>query len=287
MPRALGGARLEASRLVRITYLDESGTDPREPFFVVAGVVVDGDKQLAPVEDYLEGLVQKHIPKKDWLGFVFHAADIWNGNNYFKDHDDWPWERREPIFKDVVETIPKFRLPVCIGFFDRVKGVHMLQTGTPQERDALVHTMSFIGMTIQLEGCFRQHWPDQYTILVHEDRPPVRQVLKDMTLIMRNLDKMDAELRRAFPTENLPLTHIRDTPHFASKDDCRLLQLSDHCAYLLRGTLGGNKRHQPYHDILAPQMISYPHRMEFHHDRAVKSAMESGDISSVFAPWDT
>lgn len=267
---------------MRITYIDESGTHDDEPYFVIAGVIVHGDKKLAQVEDYLEFLVEKHIPEQDRIGFIFHATDIWNGNRYFKDKNEWPWERRESLFREIIETIPKFKLPVCVGFYDRVRAVPFVKPMSVQELDKFAHTMSLMGMAIQLEGFLRKHWPDECTILVHEQRAHMTQILKDAILTLRITDKLDENFRKALPEENVPLRHIRDTPHFAAKEDCRLLQLSDHCAYLLRGTMSGNKKHWPYHDIIAPQMISYPEHLTFHHDRAMKAA----NPFSVLVPWE-
>src|SRR3954467_15958264 len=64
------------AKLVRMTYIDEGGTSAREPFLVVGAVMVGPDDVFLAVEDHLDELVRKHIPKKDWERFVFHATDI-------------------------------------------------------------------------------------------------------------------------------------------------------------------------------------------------------------------
>jgi hypothetical protein len=51
---------------VRITYLDEAGTSASEPFFAVAAILIEADKQLAAVERYVEDLVETHIPKSTY-----------------------------------------------------------------------------------------------------------------------------------------------------------------------------------------------------------------------------
>lgn len=275
---------------MRLTYLDESGTNAKDPHLVVAGVIVDGDKQLAPVEDYMETLVVKHIPEPDRPGFVFHASDIWNGNEYFKDRELWPWFRRESILRDLVGVIPKFRLPVCVGIFDRLRGdrIEFKDSASSLDRTQISHSFALMDLALGVEEVFRSLWPDEITILVHEDRHNVREELKAAILMLRFFNKTDEAWQNMWPPEKakfLPLTRIRDTTLFAAKDDCCLLQLADVCAFFFRGTLADNQAYWPYHDVFAPQVIAYPQLYIAHHSRAMKGAADSGDLASVFDPW--
>ncbi len=258
MPYALGGAKLEGTRLVRVTYTDESGTNPRDPCMVVGGVVIDGDAQLGPVEDHLEGLVKKHIPEEDREGFYFHASDIWNCNGYFKGKDElWPREKRNQILIDLVDTIPTFKLPVVLGFLRRTK--FMAEPGAAElSREQLrvvIHLRAFTDMVRNLELNFRMRWPKENTLLIAEDLPEVRALLRQTQIIMRSPTKL-AEW--GIPLDVLPLKNIRDTVHFAAKEDSRPLQLADACAFFLRGYLGGTQAHRPYHDVIVRQVLSYP-----------------------------
>ncbi len=65
------GVPLEGDRLVRVTYMDESGASPKEPILIQAAIIVHGDDQVIPVEEYLESLVEKHIPADKRAGFFF------------------------------------------------------------------------------------------------------------------------------------------------------------------------------------------------------------------------
>jgi hypothetical protein len=73
---------------VRFVFLDEGGISQREPFAVVAGVVVHGDKQLIPLELEIQRLVRKHIPQEHQDGFVFVPC-----NRYLV--GDWERLRRQ------------------------------------------------------------------------------------------------------------------------------------------------------------------------------------------------
>jgi hypothetical protein len=61
---------------MRLTYLDEAGTQPNEKWLVVAGPLIEGDTQLESIENHFGMLVFKHIPFDDRPGFIFHATDI-------------------------------------------------------------------------------------------------------------------------------------------------------------------------------------------------------------------
>lgn len=45
---------LEAEKAVRIAYLDESGSSPKQRIVTVAGPIVHGDTQLIAVEEFLK-----------------------------------------------------------------------------------------------------------------------------------------------------------------------------------------------------------------------------------------
>lgn len=44
---------------MRVTYMDKSGLSKREPILIEAAIIVHGDDQVIPVEEYLESLVEK------------------------------------------------------------------------------------------------------------------------------------------------------------------------------------------------------------------------------------
>ena len=119
MVRAIDGSPLVGRRLVRIVYLDESGTSRGERLAVVAGVMIDADNQLIAVEEHMERLVERYIPEDDRGDFFFHATNIWSGTKYFKDRDLWPLERRLEILHDLVEIPQKFDIPVVFGHCPR------------------------------------------------------------------------------------------------------------------------------------------------------------------------
>jgi hypothetical protein len=105
---------------VRLTYLDDAGlfNAQQEPFIVVGGVIIEGDRQMIPVEEHIGALVRKHIPEPDWPGFVFHAKDLWHGGPYFV-RDKWPLAKRLEILTDIATIPAQFDLVLCAGFQER------------------------------------------------------------------------------------------------------------------------------------------------------------------------
>jgi hypothetical protein len=78
-------------RLMRFVYLDEAGISDGEPILVVAGVIINADRDLAAVEDYLLGLAREYLPDENPYRIAFHAKDIWHGHGLFP-RDKWPRE---------------------------------------------------------------------------------------------------------------------------------------------------------------------------------------------------
>ena len=278
MPYALGGAKLEGNRLVRITYIDESGTNPHDPAMVVAGIVVDGDKQIGPVEDALAALIFKHIPEPDRDDFFFRGSDIWNGNGYFRGKDDeWPKDRRAALLTEVVQLPVQYGLPIVFGHVPRQEYAASLpRSPSPEELRIAIHCSAFSHMSIMLDRAFESMWPNENTLLIAEDLQEMKAMLRAVQAVLRSQKAL-----ASFVPGARPIKHIRDTVHFAGKADSRLLQLADICAYVIRGTISGYKPHWPYHDAIAPQMISYPNAIGFHHVRAMKAA----GLRQVFVPW--
>lgn len=255
--RAFDGSPLAGRRLVRVVYLDESGTSRKEPLAVVAGVVVDGDSQMIDVEEHLERLVRKHIPEKDRGGFFFHATNIWSATKYFKNRDEWPLDRRLEILHDLVEIPQEFDLPIVFGDCPRNElitipsGVTMDESG----RDVVVHSVAFFQCVCLVEKIMREIWPDEVALLIAEDRPIVKEKLRqtqawaqNRTLPRRGVDHQ----------EYLPLRHIRDTVHWAGKRQSPLLQLADICAFFIRGHLINRSYNKPLYSKLYPMMVAHP-----------------------------
>ena len=254
--RVIDGSPLAGRRLVRIVYLDESGTSREERQAVVAGVVIDGDNQLIAVEEHIERLVDRYIPEEDRENFFFHATNIFSGNKYYKDRNVWPLDRRLEILHDLVEIPRKFEIPVVFGYCPRNELITAPSDFAVDERarDAVVHSIAFFQCACVVEKIMRELWPDEVALLIAEDRPEVRATVRDVHSWMRSGKAPSHE----DAGEYLPLSHIRDTVHWAGKMQSRHLQLADICAFIIRGHLDGHPSNPPLYRKLRPMMAVYP-----------------------------
>ena len=241
---------------MRIVYLDEGGTSRLESPAVVAGVIVNGDTQLIPVEEHLERLVAKHIPEEHRDGFVFHATNIWSGTKFFRDDKLWPLDRRLEILDDLVQIPNKFEMPIVFGYCPRNELVTVPPDTVLNEagRDIIVHAVAFAECAFLIEKVMREAWPEEAAILIAEDRARVKQTIREVHSWMRNGNIP----RQGMAIEYMPLTHIRDTVHWAKKMESRHLQLADICTFVIRGHLNNHPHNALLYNQIRPMMIAYP-----------------------------
>ncbi len=100
--RSISGAELEGTSPVRLIYCDESGL-AAERFIVVAGVIIEADKQYMPVANYLRSLIEEFIEPKDRRNFSFHATDIFSGGKIYKDKEKYPLQKRIQLLSRLLE----------------------------------------------------------------------------------------------------------------------------------------------------------------------------------------
>src|SRR5262245_40018242 len=112
-------------RLMRVTYLDEAGTANKahEPYLVVAGVIVDPDRDYAGIDAALRRLGDRCFPDGEGLPegtavfgkpLVFHAKDAWHGSGIFP-RLTWPLAKRMEVLRELSEIPWKFGLAVVYG----------------------------------------------------------------------------------------------------------------------------------------------------------------------------
>lgn len=260
--RAFGGlGQLKGDRMTRIVYIDESGISFREPFAVVCGVMVDGDKELVKLENHLFALVKKHIPDSDQDGFVFHATNIFSGTKYFKNEEEWPLKKRIAILDDLVKIPTDFGLPVSLGFVYKPEFRSIIPSGflkqEPTEKDINIaaHGVAFAMCTIEIERAMREALPDEIALMVAENTDFARRSIKESHAIYRSEKQVKL---LGIEIDCFPLTKIRDTVHFAEKHESRLLQLADVCAFVMMGHLTRHKLNQRFYDALKPVLLMEP-----------------------------
>jgi hypothetical protein len=219
---------------------------------VVAGIFVDGDEQLIPLEDELERLKQKYIPEEDQKDFIFHATDIWSGTGkVFKDRGKWPLRRRLPILHDLARLPCKLDIPIVYFRMERRKWTpseaERQRAGrepTEFERHVAVHAVAFCTTILRTEEIMRYRWGSEVAQLVAEDNDQVRGLIKEVQQVFLVPSKADGPLHENSKVI-LPLKKIRGSVHFAKKSESPPLQLADVCAFIIRGYLASHPQNGP------------------------------------------
>jgi hypothetical protein len=245
---------------VRFVYLDESGISTNEPITVVAGVIVDADKQWRDVAGYVATLIEEYVPKEHRFGFVFHAKELFHGSHIF-DPKKYPPTRRREALKRLIEIPARFGLATVYGYSDKVhlKAFHQQHPGKHRQKftvqvQALHHAMTYSYCAIAAERYMRDRArPEEIATLVAENNDVSNRTIKTLHHILRgwNLDSKEAQHFRDIGGEYLPLRKIVDFVHFAQKNEAFLLQLADACAFVYRCYLEGKSEASDLFDALS------------------------------------
>src|SRR5262249_51248901 len=158
-PCSLSGVKLDGNSIVRLVYLDESGISVNESVTVVAGVIIDPDKQWKLVAEYLNSLLLEYVPVEHHVGFAFHAKELFHGSKRF-DPAHYPADRRRELLRKLVEIPARFRLPTVYGYSDKIPLQNWLRMypTKKQQRDmrAIHHAMTYSYCTVAVERYMRE-----------------------------------------------------------------------------------------------------------------------------------
>lgn len=235
------GAPLLGCNLVRLIYLDESGTDRRAPHLAVAGVLIHGDRDWPEVERRMLALIEEHVPEPNRVGFIFHATDIFHGSGYFdRRKPEWNDEnKRREVLDDLAGIIDDLHLPIVAGWKDRGRfGAGILPASAPFKGE-IMHGGAVADSLLRADRWLAKFSPNELATVIHEDVTRTKRLVKGIVRTLRSEDEMrregfSPEFRERF---GLPLKRIIDTVHFAEKADARPLQLADLCAFVLARAL--------------------------------------------------
>lgn len=224
-----------------VVYFDEAGTGKieEEPFVVVAGVVVEPDREFKALENDLKEIVRYYIPEEDREGFVFHTTDLFGGRKYWRDRDRWPKPLRWEILDRLTALIEKYDLPVPYGFVDKQLYVDRAREvlGDIGLNDGMrmAHAAAFSTAAMGVQRLLDRHAKDKNAVamFVAENLPEMRTFLKRVQYLFKDPEQ---EVFKIPDGEGLrvPLTRVVDTLHFAEKTENSLLQLADVCAFCLK-----------------------------------------------------
>lgn len=231
----------------RLVYLDESGTGDvkKEPHLVVAGFIIDPDRDWKRVHERLEQLAQVFMPHLDPSEVVFHANEMLRGSGKAWCADSIKHERRRELLAELCSVLKEFDLPLVTGYIDRERAA----TGLPRETKANLvlfsHTAAYIRCAVNVERFMRNvAAPDEVATIVHENTHQAKGLIKHAHKQLRKerggLD-VGHRLQEWALAKYLPTGRIAESTLFAEKADSRLLQLADVTAFVVRRYLAGKR----------------------------------------------
>ena len=216
---------------MRFIYVDEAGISAKEEVAVVAGVIINADKDWKALENYLLAVRDKHIPPEHRKGFIFHAKDISAGNKLFSDRKQWPPHKRKQLIKDLLWARPTVGFSISVGLSRKEHGKYKNEKGYALVRHLCAYASCLVGCEQYMREFGEQ---GEVAMIIAEDTPTAKKHVKDV-----HDDLVSTEPEFPVFRELLPMRHIVDTVHFAEKARSPLLQFADACAFAFRRHLSG------------------------------------------------
>ena len=232
---------------MRFVYVDESGTSGKAPFLIVAGVVIDMDRQFIRVARHISKLVNKYVAAEDREGFSFHATNLFSGSGKtWGNRAKYSLAHRCEALKEFLAIPSKFHLPVIVGFIRRKPSPTGQSTQARQKTTQDDHALAFSYCCIGAEKYMRSYArPRELAKITAEDNTQTKDKIKLMHNVLRGrypsalhfMKRLSADM--GVDSEFLPLTKIIDAVSFEGKKDAILLQIADACALTIRHFLEG------------------------------------------------
>lgn len=264
--RALGGGELWGDKLVRITYLDESGTSSRqqEPYIVVGGVLVHGDHQLNKLRLALGEISRSHLSAADAETQVLHTCDIYGGNKYFdkRRKPEWDLQRRLRILDDLAALPADLNLWITFGFVEKAKfPVTELPIANEAERKKLAVGAAYMSCLIEVDQWFRQNARQENTIVIAEDNQETRQFVSEQHRIHQQPSIAAALTEQE--ASYFPIRHIQEDVAFQPKRVSHPLIMADFVAFFAKRKLMNDPHAdrfcRPWWGRIAMRKVKLPH----------------------------
>jgi Protein of unknown function (DUF3800) len=270
--RSFGGAPLRGDKIVRIVHLDEAGISNRqqEPILVVAGVIIEPDRNWRDLEAYYAAIVHDLFPENEepWR-FVFQAKEVWHGSGPF-DRKKWNLPTRIQIMRRLAQVPRLFNLPVVIGSVARQELRDELRRKNPNIPEKTIriwgHALAFLEAIQRVEHWMAQNASDEMTMLISEDTAEIKSAIE-----LLHEGYTDGDI----VADAFQAPHIIGAPLFAKKRDSRLLQIADHCAFICKRKLMKKSDIEPLYLMIA-QQISWNYKPA----RKVKITLRAKALSS-------
>jgi Protein of unknown function (DUF3800) len=254
-PCSLSGHKLDGDNLVRFIYLDESGISTKERVTVVAGVIVNADKELSSVEEGVQSIIADCIPEEYQEGFSFHATDLFHGGGRFFDRRHFPREVSHEILKKLIHVTAEFRLPIVYGYSEKTALYDTFKKARPKHAAAIHHAYTYSLCAIAAERYMRDSAEEsELATLILENNENAQKVIKLVHSSLQRRKPDEELLAHLADLEQMapgcvPITKIKHDPLFMSKEN-HVLQIADACAFTIRRFLEDKSDIKEFCDVL-------------------------------------
>lgn len=240
-PCSLSGVPLDGDSLVHHIYIDESGISTNDKVLVVAGVVVDPDRQYLAVAGEINKLIAEFVPTEHQNNFAFHAKDLFHGTGRTPfDRRTYPPERARRALRGLVSIPGRFCLPIVFGFVNKTAHDPVrekLFAGLkPRQQISSDTGTAFALCAVAAESFMKKDAPANELATMHAEQNPdtekiIRLVRKSLGGKTRyNVARLLSDKAQSY----MPITKIIDEISFHHKDDAFLLQIADATALIIR-----------------------------------------------------
>ncbi len=244
---------------MRFAYLDESGVaNPRqEPWLVVAGVIVDADRQWRGIEARLSALADEYAPPQAREGFVFHASELWSGGKALV-RDVYPAHRRWEALGGLCSLMEEMAVPIVFGAVHRATYTEACGHNLTQSEVTIDAQVVGFTLCITLVERYMRALPQSgevATITVEHNSQTIELFRRQQRRM-----KSTAALEGMNPQAAAfwPVIRIVDTVSYCEKHDTSLLQIADVAAFVIRKKLEKNPHIERYWDLLKDQVTGFP-----------------------------
>jgi hypothetical protein len=226
---------------MKIAFLDESGHSHREPFTIVAGIVIDPDRQWHDISARLDSL-RERVPIEFRKYFIFHASDLEFGGKY---RERWPANERHSILGEILEIPREFGAVLVMGLFKKTENLEARKSWDQKQKldnSLTTHAVAYFLCMKAIDSFLKRHCAErEYAMVVAEQRREAHSTILGVHRLVRSQELISRWVPD-FAQEELPAIRLKVTPAFAAKQDEPLLQIADACAFALQRHLNNSYR---------------------------------------------
>ena len=208
-------------------------TRGKENEYVVAAVITNPDIHWHSIVNYYDDLARCWLDRDEFDTrlhghFVFHALDVWHGSGVWK--RERSLQQRMKIFKQLAQAPGLLNVPVCVGVINKKSLENDFADLDSGQRKQAFHGLAFNFTMQQVDMWMEENCPQQVCMVTAEDTDTIKKAINHAQFgFQTNGEGYSHENTIEFKSRA-----IVDTVNFADKRLSPIMQMADHCAFILR-----------------------------------------------------